>query len=152
MKIAFFKGRHPGVKGWLGVLTKWWTVGPYSHCELVVAEENGRAVCWSSAYLDGGVRQKIVDLDPADWDVIEIPTTPEEEAASLSWFQSHAGQGYDVLGLFQFVWARQEGEKCKWFCSEAVARALGFPESWRYSPNLLADILRREAAGGTLAW
>lgn len=154
MKVAFFKGTHPGVKGWLGIATKWWTVGAYSHCELVVNElADGSVECWSSAYLDGGVRKTTLTLDAADWDVIDVPTTPAEEAAAIAWFEAHAGQPYDVLGLFHFVWSPEEGDKAKWFCSESVAAALGYDEAWRYDPNLFAAVLRRDAqeASGALS-
>jgi hypothetical protein len=125
MKVAFFKGRHPGIKGWLGVMTKWWTDGPYSHAELVVGETpDGKSICWSSTYLDRGVRQSA------------------EQAAALAWFEQHAGEPYDVLGLLGFVWRREEGAKSKWFCSEAVAAALGWPEAWRFDPNTFAAILK----------
>jgi uncharacterized protein YycO len=143
MKVAFFKGRHPGVKGWLGVMTKWWTDGPYSHCELVVGETpDGKSICWSSAYLDHGVRQVELELDPADWDVRELRLTSAEQTAALAWFEQHNGEPYDVLGLLGFVWRREEGDKNKWFCSEAVAAALGWPEAWRYDPNTFAAILK----------
>jgi uncharacterized protein YycO len=144
MKIAFFKGRHPGIKGWLGVLTKWWTRGAYSHCELVTGYENDMAVCWSSAYLDKGVRRTVISLDPADWDVIDIATTPEQETAAVAWFEAHAGQPYDVAGLFGFVFRHYEGEKGEWFCSESVAEALGYAESWRYDPNTFAAVVTHD--------
>jgi uncharacterized protein YycO len=143
MKVAFFKGRHPGIKRWLGVMTKWWTDGPYSHAELVVGETpDGKSICWSSTYLDRGVRQAELELNPADWDVRELRLTSAEQAAALAWFEQHAGEPYDVLGLLGFVWRREEGAKSKWFCSEAVAAALGWPEAWRFDPNTFAAILK----------
>jgi uncharacterized protein YycO len=145
VKIAFFKGRHPGIKGWLGVMTKWWTRGPYSHCELVVGETpDGKSVCWSSAYLDKGVRRTVVNLDPADWDLVDIATTPEQAAAAVAWFEAHDGQPYDVAGLFGFVFRHYEGEKGEWFCSESVAEALGYAESWRYDPNTFAAVVAHD--------
>jgi hypothetical protein len=47
------------------------------------------------------------------------------------------GDRYDVLGLLGFVWRRQTGTQSKWFCSEAVAAMLGFPEPWRFDPMTL---------------
>jgi uncharacterized protein YycO len=140
MQVAFYKGRHPGIAGWLGVATKWWTRGPYSHGELIVAREGDTAVCWSSTYLDHGVRRAVVTLDD-NWDVFDVPTTPAQEAAALAWFEAHAGQPYDVAGLFGFAFRHYEGEKSKWFCTEAVAEALGLRDSWRYDPNTLAAVL-----------
>jgi hypothetical protein len=143
MKVALFKGRHPGIKGWLGVLTKWWTRGPYSHGELVIGEmTDGRSICWSSTYLDKGVRRALIQLDPADWDVLELDVTDAQRDAALQWFREHEGQGYDVLGLFDFVWRRGDGDKSKWFCTEAVAAALNLPEPWRKDPNTFAAELR----------
>ncbi|MEZ2310884.1 hypothetical protein AB6809_29990 [Paraburkholderia sp. RCC_158] len=110
-----------------------------------MAYENGMAVCWSSAYLDKGVRRAVVNLDPADWDVIDIVTTPEQEAAAIAWFEAHVGQPYDVAGLFGFVFRHYEGEKGKWFCSESVAEALGYAESWRYDPNTFAAVVAHDA-------
>jgi hypothetical protein len=147
MKVAFFKGRHPGVKGWLGVATKWWTDGPYSHAELVVGQTaDGKSVCWSSTYLDGGVRRAELVLDPADWDVFEIRVTPAQASAALAWFEQHKGQAYDTLGLLGFAWRHYEGDKDKWFCSEAVAAALGYRDAWRYDPNTFAAVIQSSVA------
>jgi hypothetical protein len=142
MKVAFFKGRHPGIKGWLGVLTKWWTRGSYSHCELVVGETPaGKSICWSSAYLDHGVRQAEIKLNPADWDIVEIAG---DDTAALEWFETHVGEPYDTAGLFGFVFRHYEGGKAKWFCSEAVAAALGYEDAWRYDPNTFAAVLAHQ--------
>lgn len=141
MKVAFFRGRHPGFKGWFGVAVKWWTRGPFSHVELVADAAGDHALCWSSAFLDGGVRPVVVDLTTSDWTVIEVATTPEQEAAALQWFASHRGQRYDVLGLFGFVLRRIDGDKNKWFCSEAVAAALGYGQPWRLDPNTFYEVL-----------
>jgi hypothetical protein len=143
MQVAFFKGRHPGIKGWLGVMTKWWTRGPYSHGELVIGYmPDGRAICWSSTYLDGGVRRALIALDPTDWDVMELDVTDAQREVAVQWFREREGQKYDVLGLFGFLWRHEEGDKDKWFCTEAVAEALGLPESWRKDPNSFAAELR----------
>ena len=141
MWVAFYKGTRPGLAGNFNRGVRWWTHGPYSHCELVIALlADGQAQCWSSANLDGGVRPKLITLDPAHWDVIEVPWANPFEA--LDWFVLHEGDRYDTLGLFGFVGRRGDGDKDKWWCSEACAAALGLDEPWRYCPNALAAILR----------
>jgi hypothetical protein len=134
MRVAFFKGRHPGYKGLFGVLVKWWTRGDFSHVELVVEDRGTSGVCWSSTFLDHGVRRAVVDFTPGDWIFVDIPTTAEQDAAALAWFEQHAGEPYDVRGLFGFVLRRIPGEKGKWFCSESVAAALGVEDPWRFDP------------------
>jgi hypothetical protein len=144
MKIAFFKGRHPGWKGWLGILTRWWTVGPYSHCELVFGEpdEEGLSTCWSSTWLDKGVRCAQVKLDPADWDIIDLSHLgPKAEANALAWFESHKGAPYDVLALFGFLFRPIKGMGNMYFCDEACLEALSIPEAWRQDPNSAATIV-----------
>lgn len=144
MKLAFFRGRHPGIDGWLGVATKWWERGDFSHVELVVSMEGQTAHCLSSTFLDKGVRAATIVMDPADWVFADVPTTPEQEAAAIQWFDEHMGEPYDVRGLFGFVLRRIPGEKGKWFCSEAVAAALGWDEPWRFDPcTLYAMVTRR---------
>ena len=70
MKAAFYKETRPGLPGIYNRLVRWWTKSPYSHVELVVS--TGRA--WSSSFEDGGVRSKLIDLDPAKWDLVDLPT------------------------------------------------------------------------------
>ena len=132
MKIAFYKGRRKGPRGWFDALVRWWTRGPYSHCELVID-----GLCWSSSARDGGVRGKAIVLG-ANWDVFDVPG---DEAKALAWFQAHKGARYDVAGLFGFVWRREYGDGQRWFCSEACAAALGYREPWRFDPNTLAVVV-----------
>jgi hypothetical protein len=143
MKIAFFKGTHPGWKGWLGRLTKWWTVGPYSHCELVFGTQTstGLSTCWSSTFLDKGVRCAQLALNPSDWDILDLPVTAEQEAAALAWFKMHEGEPYDTLALLGFLFRPLKGMGNRYFCDEACLTAMGFPEAWRYDPNCAYQML-----------
>lgn len=162
MKIAFFKGRHPGVKGWLGVLTKWWTAGPYSHCELVFGEPDvdGLYTCWSSTFLDKGIREANLTLDPADWDILDLAHFgPEREAVALAWFKEHEGDPYDTLALLGFLFRPIKGMLNWYFCDEACLSALAFVEAWRYDPNsayaLILSLVQLPALDnqpGALTW
>lgn len=138
MKAAFYRGR----KRLFNRVCSWWLRGPYSHCELILGTDaQGRGICASSSFMDGGVRVKHMVLDPAHWDVIEVGGSAN---AARDWLQVHCGQGYDLLGLVGFV-ARVLGQdKSRWVCSEAVAAMLGIPDAWRFDPCSLRAALSRE--------
>ena len=136
MKVAFYKGK----KRLFNRLVCYWLRGDYSHCELVLqTSPDGVSLCASSSYLDGGVRTKTMVLDPDHWDVVEV----DRSAIPEIWLRVHKGDRYDVLGLLGFVWRRQTGNQRKWFCSEAVAAMLGFPEPWRFDPMTLWAAVKR---------
>jgi len=135
MKAAFYKGTRPGIAGLYNRLVRWWTKSLYSHVELVLS--NGRA--WSSSFDDGGVRYKQIDFDPAKWDLVDLPGHFERDAEA--WFRDHMGAGYDLLGNLQFVLSPVPHSQQRWFCSEAVAAALGIPDPWRFAPGTLASAL-----------
>ncbi|MFZ6773021.1 hypothetical protein ACO0LB_09945 [Undibacterium sp. SXout7W] len=136
MRIAFYAANHDGLPGIYNRLVKWWTRGRYSHVEILFTD----GLCASSSFMDGGVRFKHIDLDIKKWEFITVPD--ELEPAARAWFEQHQGQKYDVLGNVHFILSIVVGEKRKWFCSEAVAAALGIREPWRFDPNRLAAILR----------
>ncbi len=135
MQVAFYKGRTR----LFNRLVSWWLKGPYSHVELVTATySDGVSACASASFMDGGVRVKHMVLNPDHWDLVDVPHTPE----AWDWVMAHENERYDLLGLMGFVWRRQTGGKRKWFCSEAVADMLGFPESWRFDPMNLHSALK----------
>lgn len=139
MKVAFYKGTRPGLQGIFNVLVRWWTGGPYSHCEVILIEyPDGTVLCGSASQLDGGVRLKRMALNPARWDVLSLPKGEEERVQA--WFEQHLGRGYDYLGLLGFLVRPIKGRSKRWFCSEAVAAAVGMPEAWRFCPNTLAAL------------
>ena len=134
MKIALYKGK----KTITDKLISWWDRGEYSHVELVFSD----GLCASASPRDGGVRLKPIDLSPDKWDVFEIHAF--DEASARAWFESRAGSKYDFLGVFGFVFRAQQ-DKTKWFCSESVLAALGFKDTWRFTPNSVATLF----TGGT---
>lgn len=141
MQLALYKGTRPGLAGLFNRVVRWWTNGPYSHCEIVLqALDGSQMLCASSSNTDGGVRFKAIDLDPERWDLIALPA--ENATAVIRWFDAHLGEGYDFIGLAGFVLRRSDGSKRRWFCSEACAAALGLDEPWRFCPNTLAALAR----------
>ena len=127
MKCAFYKATLPGVQGLYSRLVRFIDRGAYSHCELVFSD----GMSASSSFLDRGVRFKQIDFDPAKWDIVEV--TGDEKSAR-QWFNAHAGQPYDLIGTARFIFGVIPPSQKKWFCSEAVAAALGMNEPWRYGP------------------
>jgi hypothetical protein len=87
--------------------------------------------------MDGGVRFKSIDFNPALWDFVDLPVTAEVAADAYLWFIDHAGDAYDLLGNAHFVFSAIGDDKRKWFCSEAVAAALGIPNPERFDPGTL---------------
>ncbi|BAW19150.1 hypothetical protein [Ralstonia phage RP31] len=138
MKIAFWKGTDPGFGGVLDRSIRWWTNGSYSHCELIFSDGWTGSCSWS----EGGVvllQRSASYYDPKNWDIVEIEG---DEAAARAWFKKNRGTPYDLLGDFGFVWRPIRGEDGAYFCSEAIALSLGWPNAWRYDPNTQADVLR----------
>lgn len=134
MIVAFYRGRRSGFNGLFDAAVRWWTRGPYSHCEIVFS--NGEAA--SSSKRDGGVRFKRIAFDPARWDYVVVDA---DEATVRNWFEARLGAGYDTPGLFGFLWRPHTGQGRRWFCSEACAAALGYRDPWRFCPNTLHTVL-----------
>lgn len=128
MKVALYKGP---AKDWRHKVAHWAvcvaTRSPYSHCELVIG-----GVCWSASARDGGVRGKVIDLQSGRWDVFPIEG---DEAAALAWFLAHKGQRYDWAGVARFALPFLPNSADRWFCSEALAAALGRPWPERFIPH-----------------
>jgi hypothetical protein len=110
-------------------LVRFVTGSVYSHCELIV---NG--VSYSASMRDGGVRQKVIDYKPERWDFVEVDG---EAMTAVRWFHEHEEDHYDYLGLLGFLTPWRTESQSRWFCSEAVAAALGIPEPWKFSPGKL---------------
>lgn len=130
MQVAFYNGRAR----FFNRAVSWWLYGPHSHTELILDEDDNLSKCASSSFMDDGVRIKWMALDPAHWELVDVDA---DYVKADQWFKEHRGEDYDLLGLVGFIWRRITGEKKKWFCSEAIAAALGFPDPWRFDPMTL---------------
>jgi len=142
VKIAFYKGNSSTAWNnfWANAV-RWWTGGPYSHTEVITkTDETGKHLCYSSTIKEHGVRGEWRVLPESDWDFVDVDSDPE---AVTAWFEDKIKQGckYDMLGLLGFLFKRQEFDKNKYFCSEAVADSIGIREGWRYDPNDLKPIV-----------
>lgn len=137
MKFAFEKSSGP-VKSTI----KWWDEGPYCHVECIFSENADGTYDIASSKAFQGVRVlKNQILDPSNWEIIDCPSA--DLISAKEWFQKHNGEHYYYGGIFGFVFRPlADGSRTKWFCSDACcAASLGIAESWRISPNCLANIV-----------
>lgn len=142
MQIAFYKGswslwKDPGkLIGHLAVCIR--TLSKYSHAELVIDR-----VCYTSSVRDGGVRAKVIDLTDGHWDVREVSEVWDNKEVALQWFKEHDGLPYDWWGIVRFVLPFVKQKDGEWFCSEAVAAALGHPHPEEFAPSDLKLFTKR---------
>lgn len=138
MRAAFYIGTRPGYQGIYNRIVKAWEPGDCSHVELIFSD----GMSASSSLMDGGVRFKRIDYDPARWIILDLGDRFNEEYAR-QWFELRVKEGakYDLLGQLHFVFSPIRGDALAYWCSEAVAAALQLHESWRYGPNILLAVL-----------
>ena len=68
MQVAFYKGTRSGIAGIYSRGVRFITKGKYSHCELIFSD----GMSASASFMDGGVRFKRIEYDPAHWDIIDV--------------------------------------------------------------------------------
>ena len=146
--LAFYKGRTR----FLDRLIQWWTASQFSHVELFEIEagclpqplndhvhcrpDPRSWACWSSSWMDGGGRKKLIRLDPSRWSLVALPWADGD--AAIGAFIDVYGAAYDWPGLIRtqvFKLRAGKGWKRHWFCSEIVAHALGLADPWQFSPG-----------------
>lgn len=149
MYIAFYKGKKQGCspKALLLRLLDWTTRtitrGQYSHCEIAIAHPNSANLfdCYSASLRDGGVRVKTMPLPPDKWDLIPLPSRESLRLNVREHFAATQSSRYDYYGAIGVaLGTRQQPQR--WFCSEWCGAVLGLRESWRFSPNDLAAVVR----------
>lgn len=120
-------------------ITKFFTRGKYSHCEIAVHLHGNRYKCYSSSYRDGGVRSKIMELDSDKWDLIALDGVSPEQITR--YYKQNFGADYDLLGALGCVAGLPQNQD-KFFCSEWCYNAIfGSNQGFRFSPNQLAEIV-----------
>lgn len=124
MKVALFIGDHTNDS--LAVRAGWWLTrlaqkGPYdrvTHVEAVHAEHaDGTVTLASASVRDDGVRAKRTWLNPANWQIVDVPQWDVNLSAELL---AHTnGLPYDWRGALATCLpsSPQDG---RWFCSEWV--------------------------------
>ena len=137
--LAFYKGKGD----WLDWLIRLFTRSKYSHVEYVqdstAMDDQGRHECWSSSFRDGGVRVKPILLGDEKWDLVPVLNFGHDLQV---YFELKKGAKYDYLGiLFSQIFAIHWQQKSKWFCSELISEALGYPAPESFSPGHLSHVV-----------
>lgn len=121
-------------------ITKFFTRGKYSHCEIAIALPNGHYECYTSSYRDGGVRCKVMALPSDKWDLIALDGISTNKIHQH--FRYTQGADYDLLGALGCVIGFRQNPD-KFFCSEWCFNAIfGSNQGFLFSPNQLAQIVR----------
>jgi hypothetical protein len=139
MRFAFYKGKG----NIYDAAIRFWEVGPYSHCEAILAgpDYDGKFLIASSVP-GQGVRITHSLMPASDWDFVDVPLNRTQEIYVTSWFRKHTGASYDYVGIFGFIFRPVKDERGKYFCSEALGHALQIKEPWRLDPNGLYHLLQ----------
>lgn len=110
----------------------------YSHNEICLGHPFEAVVtCMSSSGMDHGVRAKVMQLKPENWDILPVPGM--DAAQVWARFQKIEGQGYDYAGAARFalplIFPVRE-HPSRWFCTEAGLYLLGLAvgDEWRFDP------------------
>lgn len=134
--LAFYKAEFGR---WYEKLIAWYTIGPFSHCELVFGDD-----WFSSSPRDGGVRYKKIFAVPGRWVFLEIDANSD---LIRNWCDTQVGKKYDWRGFFNFILPIGYS-RSKWFCSEICvaglqqAGVLLGEKPHRFSPNCLWRMLQ----------
>jgi hypothetical protein len=168
MKLLGYKGTSKGIAGLADVLIRYRLQGKYSHTEIMFEKGDGveflmpnstlelysenQRWCASSSGIDkipknsklrpsqrGGVRFKMIDIDPLKWDMIDLNYDPMK-AAML--FKTMEGFPYDYRLIGSYMsWLIRENPQAL-TCSEVCAMACGLGDPWRYDPCSLMEIVK----------
>ena len=131
MKLALYKGKGTIYDKIIRIVTR----SKYSHCELVIDD-----VCYSSSPRDGGVRMKVIDLDPDKWDLFDVPG---DTNIAITWFINNVGKKYDWPGAITQVLPFHLNLSSRFFCSEACQHMLGVENPKSQTPESLARLYRK---------
>ena len=78
-------------------------------------------------------------LKSAHWDLVHLAI---DAYGPADFIRTRIGARYDYTGLLlSHVLAFGQHDEDRWFCSEVIAAALGFPNPQRLSPQLLFDVV-----------
>ena len=132
MHVAMYKA--PGLIG--NKLIKWWD-GSYSHGEFVYYEEKTKTSYGLSASMrHHGVRPLKIVFKKTNWDFIDITCLGLDPLDTFQKTMEAQGViGYDYFGIAGFVARPIKENPDKEFCTEFMARILGWTQPWRYGPS-----------------
>ena len=126
-RVAFKKWYKNGWASPLAGLTALWTLGKYSHVELIIPPETSHLSLergFSASAWDNEVRLKPIDFNNGKWDIVET-----DRQIDYDYVGSVLGNGYDYLAIgFWELLPFGIQVKNRSYCSETVSCALGFKQ------------------------
>jgi hypothetical protein len=136
MHVALYKAKGLPFN-WL---VRTWQHSPYSHGEFVYYDKKtGKTYGLSSSMKDKGVRAKEIKFKKLKWDFIDITCLGLTQEKAME--ETKKGQGfifYDFGGVMQFGLGPVKQNPFKEFCTEFLARLLGWTQPWRFGPPAFA--------------
>ena len=132
IRIAFYKAK--GLRR--DRLIRWWTKSRYSHCELVLPNDQG----WIGIHPPDSPTVRLrgaMHYSEDDWDFIEFEITSEQRNSIRDFYLETANEHYDWVGMIlSHILPYKVRHANKWYCSEWVAYALGVSGviEWREMP------------------
>lgn len=133
--LASFRGNHKNLVNRLGSeFIRLMCKGVYSHNEIVIGESpfEDECRCISSSSIEGGVREKRMQLNQADWDVIRVDADIERIEWWIGIYDGHPFDYFGTVAVRLPFLVREH--PTKFFCSEACGDMLGLDEPWRLDP------------------
>jgi hypothetical protein len=139
VRAAFFRGKGTLADAIVRLLTR----SQFSRVELAVGHKMATGwACYAADPVEGHLRRRIVDLDPENWVIVEVPGVSKTRVQN--WFKANLGRRVNMQHhLCLPFW--QEGERCgKYAPGEAAAAAIGMVEPSFFSVDRLYRALTRD--------
>jgi uncharacterized protein YycO len=99
-------------------LIEWWTISKYSHVALVITDLGDFVEATWPKVRTGNVSE--LPGESIEIGTPVVPLTDQECEALIDSALSKLGKGYDIIGLFSFVFRIRLQNKSFYFCSEFV--------------------------------
>lgn len=112
------------------------TLSKYSHAELVIDDK-----CYSSSFLDGGVRSKYINLTTGRWVVYDLSNI--DKSYAINWYENNKHAKYDVKGILAWLIPFIEHDMSKFVCFEAVGSMLNIDNPHTLTGNSLKKFALR---------
>ena len=99
--------------------------GPYSHVELVTAENENYWTTFASSNREGKVRMRLMPKSD-HWDVVDVGPIRTKD------LERYLGADYDWIGLGRTIWDWFPAQDDAWVCSAILAEVFGLENPKTY--------------------
>jgi len=117
-RLAFYKGSGD----WHNAVVRSWTDSLYSHVELLLPDDTAISI---TPFDKRGVRRKILEQAPGDWDYLEVEINQWQYKKLLNFYEETKGEKYDWIGMLTSQFLPFHIKRIgRWYCSEWIAYGL----------------------------